>query len=96
MSALSRRDLPGVGIRLAPDAAFGVIVWRTEHEHIVRMSLAASRSAKKSLRPASAAPLYRGVRLQKTAGRSKFTLAQIRKAVETAVSKNADALAGRS
>ncbi len=37
---------------------------------------------------------YRGVKLQVTAGRTQFSLAQIRKAVETAVAKNADVLAG--
>lgn len=37
---------------------------------------------------------YRGVKLQVTAGRTRFSLAQIKKAVETAVAKNTDALAG--
>jgi hypothetical protein len=37
---------------------------------------------------------YRGVKLQVTTGRTRFSLAQIKKAVETAVAKNADALAG--
>jgi hypothetical protein len=38
--------------------------------------------------------VYRGVQLQKTSGRTRFSLAQIKKAVETAVAKNVDALTG--
>nr|WP_316629433.1 hypothetical protein [uncultured Brevundimonas sp.] len=40
-------------------------------------------------------PVYRGVTLQMAAaGRTRFSLAQLKKAVETAVAKNADALSG--
>lgn len=39
-------------------------------------------------------PVYRGVTLQAAPGRTHFTLAQLKKAVETAVAKNADALSG--
>lgn len=40
-------------------------------------------------------PVYRGVTLQMAAaGRTRFSLAQLKKAVDTAVAKNADALSG--
>jgi hypothetical protein len=39
---------------------------------------------------------YRGVRLQATDGQSRFTLDQIKNAVEAALVKNADALADRT
>lgn len=40
-------------------------------------------------------PVYRGVTLQTaTPGRTRFSLAQLKKAVETAVAKNAGALSG--
>ena len=39
---------------------------------------------------------YRGVRVQVTPGRTRFTLEQIKKAVEAAVVKNADALARKA
>jgi hypothetical protein len=38
----------------------------------------------------------RGVRVQSTDGKSRFTLDQIKQAVEAAVVKNADALASRA
>ena len=38
---------------------------------------------------------YRGVRVQATYGKSRLTLKQIKQAVEAALVKNADALAGR-
>lgn len=44
--------------------------------------------------PAKTPRVYRGVQLQTTSGRTRFSLAQIKKAVEAAVAKNADALAG--
>lgn len=37
--------------------------------------------------------LYRGVRIQPVGGQSNFSRDQIRKAVETAIAKNANALA---
>lgn len=37
--------------------------------------------------------LYRGVKLQRPAARSQFTIAQIKKAVEDAIAKNAEAIA---
>lgn len=37
--------------------------------------------------------LYRGVRLQSPAAQSHFTIAQIKKAVDDAIAKNADAIA---
>jgi hypothetical protein len=46
--------------------------------------------------PVKSGATYRGVRLQATSGRSRFTLEQIEQAVEAAVVKNADALARRS
>ncbi len=39
---------------------------------------------------------YRGVKVQATRGRTRFTLDQIKKAVEAAVVKNADALARKA
>jgi hypothetical protein len=47
----------------------------------------------KSARPVSAGAIYRGVRIQPTGGRTRFSIDQIRQAVEAAVEKNADALA---
>ena len=53
-----------------------------------------TKSAIKPTVRASAIRTYRGVRLQKTSGRGRFSLTKIREAVEAAVAKNADALAG--
>jgi hypothetical protein len=44
-------------------------------------------------RAAKVGSTYRGVRVQATDGQSRFTLDQIKRAVEAAVVKNADALA---
>jgi len=52
-------------------------------------------SAKAGDRKAKSGATYRGVRIQGTAGPARFTLDQIRHAVDAAVSKNADALDGR-
>jgi hypothetical protein len=61
------------------------------------MTAAAKSTAPKIVRPAAkVGSTYRGVRLQATYGRSRFTLDQIKKAVEAALVKNADALAGRT
>lgn len=59
--------------------------------HILVMTAAAAAK-----RPSpSGKPVYRGVTLQMAAGgRTRFSLAQLKKAVETAVAKNADALSG--
>lgn len=53
-------------------------------------------SPKTGGRPAKTTRTYRGVRLQVTVGRSRFSIQQIKQAVEAAVVKNADALAGRT
>jgi hypothetical protein len=53
------------------------------------------KPTKRALRSFKAGRLYRGVKLQPTSGRTRFSLDQIRKAVEAAVVKNADALAGK-
>jgi hypothetical protein len=37
---------------------------------------------------------YRGVRVQATGGQARFSIDQIKRAVEAAIEKNADALAG--
>ena len=37
--------------------------------------------------------LYRGVRLQRTTAKARFPLAELRRAVEAAIAKNADRLA---
>lgn len=58
--------------------------------HISRMTAAAA--TKRPSPPKK--PVYRGVTLQTASGRTRFTLAQLKKAVETAVAKNADALSG--
>jgi hypothetical protein len=47
-------------------------------------------------RAEKAGATYRGVRLQATVGQSRFTFDQIKNAVETALEKTADALAGRT
>jgi hypothetical protein len=44
--------------------------------------------------PSRKTSTYRGVKLQATTGATRFSLAQIKNAVEIAVAKNADALAG--
>jgi len=50
-------------------------------------------SARPQRKPAqSRKPLYRGVRLQRPAARSQFTIAQIKKAVEDAIAKHAEAI----
>lgn len=56
--------------------------------------MTAATSMKRSSPPPKKQRIYRGVQLQMTSGRTRFSLAQIKKAVETAVAKNADALAG--
>ena len=58
-------------------------------------SVPKSSAPKTGNRTVKGGATYRGVRLQKTEGRSRFTPEQIKHAVEAAVSKNADALAGR-
>jgi len=77
-------------------AAFEVIVSATEVPHIKVMSGAKPKHAKIGRRPAKIRPTYRGVRLQAIGGRSRFTLDQIKQAVEAAVVKNADALARKT
>jgi hypothetical protein len=57
---------------------------------------AKSSAPKAGHRSGKVGSTYRGVRLQATDGRSRFTLDQIKKAVESALLKNADALAGRT
>lgn len=42
---------------------------------------------------AKSALLYRGVKLRSPAARPHFTIAQIKKAVDDAIAKNADAIA---
>lgn len=59
------------------------------------MSTPAPKPTKRA-RPVKAGALYRGVRLQPTGGRTRFSIDQIRRAVEAAVEKNADALASRT
>jgi hypothetical protein len=60
------------------------------------MSAAQPSTPKTGPRTAKVGSTYRGVRVQVTDGRSRFTLDQIKRAVETAVVKNANALAGRT
>lgn len=43
--------------------------------------------------PAKRKLTYRGVKLQSPVGRSQFTIAQIKKAVEDAIARNADVIA---
>ena len=56
------------------------------------MSTPAAKPTKRA-RPTKVGAIYRGVRLQPMGGRSRFSIDQIRRAVEAAVEKNADALA---
>jgi hypothetical protein len=60
------------------------------------MTAAKPSAPKAGHRPANVGSTYRGVRVQPTDGQSRFTLDQIKRAVEAAVVKNADALAGRT
>lgn len=57
-------------------------------------NLVMTKSAIKRAVTAPAIKTYRGVKLQKTGGQGRFSLMKIREAVEAAVAKNADALAG--
>jgi len=59
------------------------------------MSLSKPEPPKARQRVALAGGTYRGVRLQVTGGETRFTFDQIRRAVEAAVAKNADALGRR-
>ena len=45
-------------------------------------------------RAAKSSAIYRGVRIQSTGGKGRFSVDQIRRAVAAAIEKNADALAG--
>jgi hypothetical protein len=56
---------------------------------------AAKKKTSKSGR-AKARPTYRGIRLQSMAGLSRFSPEQVRRAVEAALAKNADALARKT
>lgn len=60
------------------------------------MTAAKSPTPKTGHRTAKVGSTYRGVRVQATDGQSRFTLDQIKRAVEAAVVKNADALARRT
>jgi hypothetical protein len=63
--------------------------------HIAVMTATAkSRPPKTRRRPANPGPTYRGVRIQSMQVGSRFTSDQIRQAVDAALAKNADALAG--
>jgi hypothetical protein len=55
-----------------------------------------SQASKSGRRPAGASTTYRGLRVQATGGQTRFSIDQIRRAVEVAIEKNADALAGRT
>jgi len=59
------------------------------------MSTTAPKPTKR-IRPTNAGAIYRGVRLQPTGGRTRFSIDQIRRAVKAAVEKNADTLARRT
>jgi hypothetical protein len=59
------------------------------------MNSAKPKPARNGQRVARAGGTYRGVRLQDTGGETRFTLDEIRRAVEAAVAKNADAFGGR-
>lgn len=73
------------------------IVSGSDAAHIRGMTAPAKPSASKPRHSAAkAGSLYRGVRLQPTNGRSRFTLDRIKQAVEAAVVKHADALAGKT
>ena len=58
--------------------------------------LAKSSALKTGHQSGKVGSTYRGVHLQATGGRSRFTLDQIKNAVEAAVVKNANALAGKA
>lgn len=60
------------------------------------MSAAKPKPSKASHGEAGAGATYRGIRLQATGGGTRFTLDQIKQAVEAAVVKNADALARKA
>jgi len=59
------------------------------------MSAAKHKPTKFAQRPAKKGMVYRGVHVQVPAGRSRFTLNQLKRAVEAAIVKNADALSGK-
>jgi hypothetical protein len=68
----------------------------TEIAHIGAMSPSKTKLAKTGRSSVKAGATYRGVKVQATRGRTRFTLDQIKKAVEAAVVKNADALARKA
>jgi hypothetical protein len=57
------------------------------------MSTSARKPAKRPRAATKVGALYRGVRLQATPGRGRFSIDQIKRAVAAAVEKNAEALA---
>ncbi len=59
------------------------------------MPAAKHKTSKVMPRPAKTGVLYRGVHVQTPAGRSRFTLSQLKRAIEAAIVKNADALSGK-
>ena len=86
---MSRRSASG---DLWPDIASDIAA-----AHIRGMTAPAKSSAPKTRhRSGKLGSTYRGVRLQATDGRSRFTLDQIKQAVEAALVKHADAPAGRA
>ena len=60
------------------------------------MSPSKTKPAKRGRSLVKTGATYRGVKVQATPGRTRFTLEQIKKAVEAAVVKNADALARKA
>jgi hypothetical protein len=53
----------------------------------------ASKTGRRATEPVAT---YRGIVIQPTPGPTRFTREQLKKAVETAIAKNADFLAGRT
>ena len=62
----------------------------------IGIMLTTGANRQKAARPRKTGVVYRGVRLQAIAGRSRFPLDQLEQAVKAAIEKNADALAGKA
>jgi hypothetical protein len=85
-----------MSVRIVPDDRGRTLSRAPMSPILVGMTAAESSTSKTGHRAAKVGATYRGVRVQVTDGQSRFTLDQIKRAVETAVVKNANALAGKN
>lgn len=72
-----------------------ILLFRRVDTHIVVAMKNPATKPSKHNRPTKAGATYRGVQIQPTPGRSRFSAEQIRKAVQEAIEKNPDAFVSR-